>query len=71
MCRIAEGGPSAAELVRRMLESSGIYIKDCTPKFAPGHGQFVRFAVRMPDENIRLISELKRNYLALTTGAGA
>ena len=71
MCRLAEGGPSAAELARRMLESSGIYIKDCTPKFASGRGQFVRFSVRMPDENIRLISELKCNYRALAAAAGA
>jgi histidinol-phosphate/aromatic aminotransferase/cobyric acid decarboxylase-like protein/choline kinase len=71
MCRLAEGGPSAAQLARRMLETSGIYIKDCTPKFAAGRGEFVRFAVRLPDENIRLITELKRNYLALTNAAGA
>jgi histidinol-phosphate/aromatic aminotransferase/cobyric acid decarboxylase-like protein len=53
-----------------MLELSVIYIKDCTRKFPGDCGQFVRFAVRMPDENARLVVELKRNYGALAGAAG-
>jgi histidinol-phosphate/aromatic aminotransferase/cobyric acid decarboxylase-like protein/choline kinase len=71
MCRLAVSGPSSAELAKRMLEASGIYIKDCTRKFPPGRGEFVRFSVRLPEENRRLAGELKRHYRALGAAAGA
>jgi histidinol-phosphate/aromatic aminotransferase/cobyric acid decarboxylase-like protein len=71
LCRLADHGPSAAELARILLESSGIYIKDCTRKFETGHGEFVRLAVRMPDENLRLVSELKHVYSASAIAVGA
>jgi histidinol-phosphate/aromatic aminotransferase/cobyric acid decarboxylase-like protein/choline kinase len=71
LCRLAEGGPSAESLARRMLAASGIYIKTCTSKFPGGRGEFVRFAVRLPAENLRLIGELERNYSALCGAEGA
>jgi histidinol-phosphate/aromatic aminotransferase/cobyric acid decarboxylase-like protein/choline kinase len=70
MCRLAAGGPSASVLARRMLEASRIYIKDCTRKFPAGRGEFVRVAVRLPDENRRLVDELQRQYSALGAGSG-
>jgi histidinol-phosphate/aromatic aminotransferase/cobyric acid decarboxylase-like protein len=69
--RLNEHGPPASELARRLVESSGIYIKDCTRKFPAGSGEFVRLAVRKPDENAKLISELRRHYQALAAAAGA
>jgi histidinol-phosphate/aromatic aminotransferase/cobyric acid decarboxylase-like protein len=71
MCRLNGHGPPASELARRLVESSGIYIKDCTRKFPAGSGEFVRLAVRKPDENAKLISELRRHYQALAAAAGA
>jgi histidinol-phosphate/aromatic aminotransferase/cobyric acid decarboxylase-like protein/GTP:adenosylcobinamide-phosphate guanylyltransferase len=69
LCRLAEGGPTAEALARRMLAASSIYIKNCTAKFPQGSGEFVRFAVRLPAENLRLVAELKRNYAALQDDA--
>jgi histidinol-phosphate/aromatic aminotransferase/cobyric acid decarboxylase-like protein/choline kinase len=69
LCRLAEDGPTADSLARRMLQESGIYIKACTRKFPAGRGEYVRFAVRLPDENRRLIEELKRNYAALVAAS--
>jgi len=71
LCRLAEGGPSADALARQMLAVSGIYIKNCTSKFPAGRGEFVRFAVRLPAENLHLIAELERNYRALQSAIGA
>lgn len=61
LCKLVEGGSTAEMLARRMIEISGIYIKNCTGKFS-GSGEFVRFAVRLPEENARLVAELKRCY---------
>jgi histidinol-phosphate/aromatic aminotransferase/cobyric acid decarboxylase-like protein len=33
LCRLADGGPGAERVARRMLEASSVYIKNCTPKF--------------------------------------
>jgi histidinol-phosphate/aromatic aminotransferase/cobyric acid decarboxylase-like protein len=71
LCRLAEGGPGADKLARQMLAASGIYIKNCTSKFPAGRGEFVRFAVRLPAENLHLIAELNRNYRALQSTEGA
>lgn len=70
LCRLAEGGPGADALARQMLAASGIYIKNCTSKFPAGRGEFVRFAVRLPAENLHLIAELRRNYSALEIAEG-
>ncbi len=56
MCGLAGPRGSAAELTRRLI-ARGIYIKDCTAKFE-GRGEYVRVAVRTPEDNQRLVLEL-------------
>jgi histidinol-phosphate/aromatic aminotransferase/cobyric acid decarboxylase-like protein/choline kinase len=70
LCRLTSGGPPASLVARRLAES-GIYVKDCTAKFPPGCGEFLRLAVRLPEENLRLIAELKQTYTALAAGRAA
>jgi histidinol-phosphate/aromatic aminotransferase/cobyric acid decarboxylase-like protein len=53
--------PSAATVVRRLLAMESIYLKDVSAKFEGR--SLLRVAVRLPDENARLVSAL---HAALT-----
>jgi histidinol-phosphate/aromatic aminotransferase/cobyric acid decarboxylase-like protein len=57
LCRLTSGTCPAAELAHRLMDR-GIYIKDCTSKFGDG-GEYVRFAVRTPNDNAKLIAALR------------
>lgn len=60
MCRIKDGGPSAAELTQRLLLEEKILIKDLTGKKGLEGGQYIRLAIRRPEENRRLTQALAR-----------
>ena len=60
MCRIREGGPLAADLTRWLLMEEHILIKDLTGKKGLEGGQYIRLAIRRPEENERLIRALGR-----------
>ncbi len=62
LCRLQDGRLSADELARSLLRDDGIFIKDCTRKFQSGTGEYVRFAVRTPEDNQKLIRALSRAY---------
>lgn len=58
MCRIKDGGPLAVDLTRRLLLEEKILIKDLTGKKGLEGGQFIRLAIRRPEENERLVQAL-------------
>jgi len=57
LARIAGGRQGAAALAERLLTDHAIYVKDVSPRFPDGHGYW-RVAVRLPEENHRLLTLL-------------
>jgi histidinol-phosphate/aromatic aminotransferase/cobyric acid decarboxylase-like protein/choline kinase len=57
LLRLAQGAPTADTLTRELLSAYSIYVKDVTDKFQDG-GQYLRLAVRLPEENERLLAAL-------------
>ncbi len=57
LLRLAPGAPTADTLTRELLSAYSIYVKDVTDKFQDG-GQYLRLAVRLPEENERLLAAL-------------
>jgi len=49
---------TAAQLADQLLEKHSIYVKDVTEKFNNGRN-YLRFAVRLPEENERLVAALR------------
>jgi histidinol-phosphate/aromatic aminotransferase/cobyric acid decarboxylase-like protein/choline kinase len=49
---------AAARITARLLEKHSIYVKDVTDKFNNGRN-YLRLAVRLPDENERLVMAMK------------
>ena len=54
LASFSKKGPAIKEIVDFMLSKHSIFIKDVSSKFSDG-GKYVRFAVRLPDENERLV----------------
>jgi histidinol-phosphate/aromatic aminotransferase/cobyric acid decarboxylase-like protein/choline kinase len=59
LVRVAGGRPGAAALAAHLLEDHAIYVKDISSRFPDGHGYW-RVAVRLPEENRRLLALLER-----------
>jgi histidinol-phosphate/aromatic aminotransferase/cobyric acid decarboxylase-like protein len=57
LLRLKESAPSADRLLRDLLSNHSIYVKDVTDKLNDG-GQYLRIAVRLPEENERLLAAL-------------
>jgi histidinol-phosphate/aromatic aminotransferase/cobyric acid decarboxylase-like protein len=57
LARIAGGRRGAAALAEQLLADHAIYVKDVSPRFPDGHGYW-RIAVRLPEENHRLLTVL-------------
>jgi histidinol-phosphate/aromatic aminotransferase/cobyric acid decarboxylase-like protein/choline kinase len=57
LCELASG-LSAQSVVRHLLSSASILVKDCSAKRGLGRGQFVRMAVHPAEDNARLLSAL-------------
>ena len=60
MCRL-ENGLTARELAVRLLDQEEILIKDLSGKKGLEDGQYIRLAVRLPEENRRLLQALARH----------
>jgi len=58
LTRIAGGPSAAAALAERLLSDHAIYVKDVSSRFPDGHGYW-RIAVRLPEENHRLLTILE------------
>jgi threonine-phosphate decarboxylase len=52
------GAPRAEELVRRLIVSSGLVVRDCSTYDGLPHGLYVRVALRSKDENDLLVAAL-------------
>lgn len=63
MCRLAGGSMTAAALAQTLLDREQILIKDLGGKRGLDGGQYIRLAIRRPEENDRLIRALCR-YLS-------
>ena len=59
LVRVVGGRAGAAALAERLLEDDAIYVKDISSRFPDGHGYW-RVAVRLPEENRRLLGLLER-----------
>jgi histidinol-phosphate/aromatic aminotransferase/cobyric acid decarboxylase-like protein len=57
LVRLAGGRRGAATLGERLLADHAIYVKDVSSRFPDGHGYW-RVAVRLPEENRRLLTLL-------------
>ena len=57
LLRIAGGRRGAAALAQALLAEHAIYVKDVSLRFTDGHGYW-RIAVRLPEENHRLLTLL-------------
>ena len=51
---------TAAKITTQLLEKHSIYVKDVTDKFGNGKN-YLRLAVRLPEENERLVAALREN----------
>jgi histidinol-phosphate/aromatic aminotransferase/cobyric acid decarboxylase-like protein len=58
LTRIAGGRRAAAALAEALLADHAIYVKDVSARFPDGHGYW-RVAVRLPEENRRLVTLLE------------
>lgn len=63
LTRIAGGPRAAAALADVLLADHAIYVKDVSARFPDGHGYW-RVAVRLPEENRRLVTLLESVSLA-------
>ena len=59
LVRVAGGRRGAAALAERLLEDHAIYVKDISSRFPDGQGYW-RVAVRLPEENRRLIALVEK-----------
>lgn len=57
MCQLKES--SSSDLTLKILENSNIFIKDLSGKKCFENGGYIRLAVRSPEDNNRLLQELK------------
>jgi histidinol-phosphate/aromatic aminotransferase/cobyric acid decarboxylase-like protein/choline kinase len=57
LLRLKERAPTAENLQRDLLSSHSIYVKDVTDKLRDGN-QYLRLAVRLPEENERLLAAM-------------
>jgi histidinol-phosphate/aromatic aminotransferase/cobyric acid decarboxylase-like protein/choline kinase len=64
LTRIAGGRQGAAALADALLAEHSIYVKDVSSRFPDGHGYW-RVAVRLPEENRRLVTLLESAPAAL------
>lgn len=55
---LKNNGPSSGEVADTLLKKHKIYIRDISPKFSDGNS-YIRLAVRLPEENSRLVECLK------------
>ena len=62
LCRLGRG-LKARSLAERLLEGHEIFIKDLSGKQGFPEGQFVRLAVRGPEDNDRLVAALRKTCL--------
>ncbi len=58
LIRIKGDSAAASDICKRLLSEYSIYVKDASPKFTDGSG-YLRLAVRLPEENVRLVDCLK------------
>jgi histidinol-phosphate/aromatic aminotransferase/cobyric acid decarboxylase-like protein/choline kinase len=58
LVRLAGGAPAAAALAEHLLADHAIYVKDVSARFPDPHGYW-RVAVRLPEENDRLLGILR------------
>jgi histidinol-phosphate/aromatic aminotransferase/cobyric acid decarboxylase-like protein/CTP:phosphocholine cytidylyltransferase-like protein len=58
MVRLSAKAPKADALVDLLLSRHSVFIKNVSSKF-PDNNQYLRFAVRLPEENAHLVSLLK------------
>lgn len=59
LIELASGLPAASELQQELLSSDRILIRDCS-SFEGLNSRYVRFAVRLPDQNDRLLDAFAR-----------
>jgi histidinol-phosphate/aromatic aminotransferase/cobyric acid decarboxylase-like protein/choline kinase len=57
LLRLKKTAPPADALLHDLLSDYSIYVKDVSDKFADG-GQYLRLAVRLPEENERLLAAM-------------
>jgi histidinol-phosphate/aromatic aminotransferase/cobyric acid decarboxylase-like protein/choline kinase len=57
LARVAGGRRAAAALAGQLLADHAVYVKDVSTRFPDGHGYW-RVAVRLPEENHRLVTLL-------------
>jgi histidinol-phosphate/aromatic aminotransferase/cobyric acid decarboxylase-like protein/choline kinase len=57
LVRLKSNASTAAEITTKLLSDNSIYIKDVSSKFKDGSG-YLRFAVRLPEENKMLVGIL-------------
>jgi histidinol-phosphate/aromatic aminotransferase/cobyric acid decarboxylase-like protein len=57
LVRVAGGRRAAGALAESLLADQAIHVKDVSTRFPDGHGYW-RVAVRLPEENQRLIEHL-------------
>jgi histidinol-phosphate/aromatic aminotransferase/cobyric acid decarboxylase-like protein/choline kinase len=58
LLKIAAGGNTCLDIVKELLITHGIYVKDISGKMSDGQNYF-RLAVRLPAENLRFVNVLK------------
>ncbi|MDK9696950.1 MAG: aminotransferase class I/II-fold pyridoxal phosphate-dependent enzyme [Siculibacillus sp.] len=69
-CRLDPAVGDAPDLVLRLLESEGIYVKDCSGKSMEDARQYLRISSRGEADDARLCRALARVIAAMRTAAG-
>jgi len=59
LAALKKAAPPPDSIVEALLADAGIYVKDVTNKFSNGNS-YLRFAVRLPEENMQLVNGLKK-----------
>jgi threonine-phosphate decarboxylase len=59
LTRLADGVPAASVLQQELLEAERILVRDCS-SFEGLDDRYVRFAIRLPEQNQRLLNALSR-----------
>jgi histidinol-phosphate/aromatic aminotransferase/cobyric acid decarboxylase-like protein/choline kinase len=57
MVRLKKNAPAASKIVDTMLSKHSVLLKDVSDKFGDGR-QYMRFAVRLPEENSAMVRQL-------------
>ncbi|NTG16462.1 aminotransferase class I/II-fold pyridoxal phosphate-dependent enzyme [Agrobacterium rhizogenes] len=59
-CRISEPYGTARKLITTLLETDGVFLKDCSGKAMEGSGQYLRISSRNEKENQKLCAAIAR-----------